>query len=284
RAALGFSGLGVSIIAVDGEKVALLEEALAVLPDDRPLRARVLARLAIETFYASGPERRNQLGDEAVASARRSGDDQALLQALNARRVALWSPANLEERLEADGEMIELAQRAGDVEAVLQARNWRVADLAELGDIDGMLAEVDAHEELAEELRLPSYQWWAPMWRCSLVIQEGRFAEATELIDSYERLALRIGDPNAGLHVGLQRVAVSELREAWGEIDDSWLHAALGTPSEQTWRTTYSWIYAEQGRGEASREQLELLSSRDFTDFPDDMNKLCSLSELTRAF
>src|SRR5262249_36974934 len=143
RAALGFSGLGVSIIAVDGEKVALLEEALAVLPDDRPLRARVLARLAIETFYASGPERRNQPGDEAVASARRSGDDRALLQALNARRVALWSPANLEERLEADGEMIELAQRAGDVEAVLQARNWRVADLAELGDIDGMLAEVD---------------------------------------------------------------------------------------------------------------------------------------------
>ena len=67
RAALGFSGLGVTIIAVDREAVALLEEALE---GETSLRARLVARLAIETYYESTPERRKALGDEAVARAR----------------------------------------------------------------------------------------------------------------------------------------------------------------------------------------------------------------------
>ena len=70
RAALGFSGLGVTIIAVDDEAVALLEEALDAVPTDHPLRARLLARLAIETYYACTPAQRKALGDEAVALAR----------------------------------------------------------------------------------------------------------------------------------------------------------------------------------------------------------------------
>ena len=45
RAAVGFSGLGVTIIAVDDESVALLEEALQALDDEHPLRSRVVGRL-----------------------------------------------------------------------------------------------------------------------------------------------------------------------------------------------------------------------------------------------
>ena len=100
RAALGASGLGVTIIAVREPTVDLLREALAALPDAGAMRARVLARLAVETYYASAPPERKAVGDEAVEHARRAGDPAALVAALNARRVALWSAGYLDERLE----------------------------------------------------------------------------------------------------------------------------------------------------------------------------------------
>ena len=104
RAALGFSGLGVTIIAVDHEAVALLEEALQLLPGDH----RLIGRLAIETYYASTPQQRKARGDEAVRRARGHGQA-ALMDALDARHAALWSAQYLDERLATAREMLELA-------------------------------------------------------------------------------------------------------------------------------------------------------------------------------
>src|SRR5689334_17875266 len=82
HAALGFSGLGVTIIAVDREAVNLLQDALETAKG--PLRARLLSRLAIETYYESTPEQRKRLVDEAVKL-------DPSTDALNARHAALWS-------------------------------------------------------------------------------------------------------------------------------------------------------------------------------------------------
>jgi DNA-binding SARP family transcriptional activator/tetratricopeptide (TPR) repeat protein len=283
RAALGHSGLGVTIIAVDEATVALLSEALSTLPGDGPLRARLLARLTIATYYASAPAERKALGDESVAIARRAGDDRALLEALNARRASLWSSSFLEERLTADSEMIEAAERAGDVEGILQGRNWRVADLHELGDLDAMRAEIEAHEELADHLRLPPYQWWAPMWRSTLAILEGRLEDAERLIEQYTALGLQTRDANAELHTELQCLALSEARERFAEIDDERLRSERGRPAEGAWRTTYAWIYASQGRVEAGRECLDWVAADGFVRLREDMNELSSLAELAQA-
>ena len=165
------------------------------LPDDHPLRARLVARLAIETYYASTPAQRKALGDEAVALAR-AGDATALLDALNARHAALWSAAYLDERLATADEMIALARELGDAERELQGRNWRVLDLLERGDLAAARDEIERHEALAERLRLPAYQWWGPMWRSSLAILEGRLADAERLI---EEIAA-VDDENARLY------------------------------------------------------------------------------------
>ena len=114
RAALGFSGLGATIIAVDRDAVDVLEHALNALSDDHPLRPKLLARLAIETYYESTPAQRKALVDEATA------DDP---ETLNARHAALWSPQHVQERLALADRMIA---EAPDAEAELQGRNWRV--------------------------------------------------------------------------------------------------------------------------------------------------------------
>src|SRR5690606_12271962 len=71
RAALGHAGLGIAIIDVDDAAVALLEEALAALGGDEPeLRSELLARLAVELYYAPSRDRSEALSAEAVAVAR----------------------------------------------------------------------------------------------------------------------------------------------------------------------------------------------------------------------
>ena len=67
---------------------------------DSPLRARLLARMSLELYYAGEPELRLSLSDEAVAIARRTGDLRTLATCLDARHYALWLPENVEERLE----------------------------------------------------------------------------------------------------------------------------------------------------------------------------------------
>ena len=142
-----------TIIAVDRARAALLEEAIAALGDTAPggtagpraeaLRARLLARLAIELVYAPARDRSGPLSEAAVAAARASGDADALLAALNARHVALWHPDGLAERIAVAGELIALAAAHDRPEDELQGRNWRAVDLWETGDLAALRGRAD---------------------------------------------------------------------------------------------------------------------------------------------
>ena len=122
----------------------------------RAVAARLRARLAIE-FYYSDHDKAEALSAHAVADARAAGDPSALAAALNARRVALWRPERIEERLDVSTEMIEAAEAAGDRESVLQGRNWRVVDLMELGEREALDHEIAAYETLADAVGLAHY-------------------------------------------------------------------------------------------------------------------------------
>ena len=168
RAALGHGGTAVVIAAADPTAVRLLEEALAAAPAGDPATsARLLARLSVELYYAD-PARARELSALAVERARRADDPAALAAALNAHRVALWSPHHADERLAVAGDMVAAAEAAGDREAVLQGRNWRVVDLLELGRVREAAAEIDAYEALADAVALPHFRWYVPLWRATL--------------------------------------------------------------------------------------------------------------------
>jgi len=274
RAALGFSGLGVTIIAVDHEAVALLEEALQLLPGDH----RLIGRLAIETYYASTPQQRKARGDEAVRRARGHGQA-ALMDALDARHAALWSAQYLDERLATAREMLELATAHHDAERELQARNWLVCDLMERGEIAGAKAAIDAHERLAAELRLPAYTWWGPMWRSSLAILEGRFGDAERLIGQFAG----IDHPNARLYAEIQRYAIDWNRGRFSDIPTGPLEREIGRPAEYAYRAGYSWVLAEIGRDEEARAHIAWVAADDFARLGDDMNRLAALAELAQA-
>jgi DNA-binding SARP family transcriptional activator len=260
RASLGFAGLAVVVAAPDSQLVTLLDEALEATPrDERGTRARLAARLAIECYYAD-PGAAASLSEQAVSDARASGDAGALAAALNARRVALWRPSHARSRLAVVDEMIAAAQAAGDREAVLQARNWRVVDLWEAGRTDELRREIDAYERLADEVGLPHYRWYVPLWRATLAILAGRWEEAIALRRQAEALGRRAADPNVPLHTRVQQDFWLQAQFRMSEADREWsLQEAGSSAVPEPWLAAVAQVDARCGRQDSARELLERL-------------------------
>jgi DNA-binding SARP family transcriptional activator len=282
RAALGRSGLGATVLGHDPDTVALLEDALAALGEgSAALRARLLGRLAIELYHSPPVARREQLSAEAVALARDAGDPGALADALSARHVALWSPPHLDERLALADEMVALAEAGGDREHALQGRNWRVLDLLERGDIDAARSEIDEHGRLADELRLPGYQWWTPMWAAMLAFLEGRMEAAERLRAEAVEIGRRASDRVADLFSWIQTVFVDLESEPIAPTAPTDVPDRLAVQAVQSaFRSDLPLIYAEMGRTDDARSELEALASDRFAGVASDMNWLASMVEL----
>ena len=109
HAALGYGGMFYWMRAGDERLVPLLERALASLgPGDSKLRASLLGRLAGALRDEWSMERRSALSSEAVAVARRLGDQRTLLNALICHVAAAMGPDSVAEMAELRREIREL--------------------------------------------------------------------------------------------------------------------------------------------------------------------------------
>jgi hypothetical protein len=178
RAALGV-GAEIVVGFVDPVLVGLLEEALTMLPPgDSPLRVNVLARLAGALQPALDPQHPISLAREAIAAARRLGDEATLLGALHSGMAAMMDYVSPAERAPLNREIEALAARQGDRVKQRRAHARLVFDQMLLGDLAGARAHVEAYGRLADETRLPHHRWRTPLMRAMLLDIEGRFAEA----------------------------------------------------------------------------------------------------------
>jgi len=285
RAALARGGVGVRVFEPDEELVALLEEALAALGEGSPaLRARLLARLSIEVYYVPPTSRREALSEEAVALAREAGEPEALLDALNARRVTLWSPDRLDERLAASRELVERAEASGDRERSLLARTWLVLDLVERGDLEAARAEIDAYARLVEPLGIAAYSWWVPAWRAMLAGLAGRFDEVRALADEVVEIGARAGDTNAAIYAQLA-CWVADMDqgrdlERWVPVIEEGV--ARDGPSD-AFRCGKAMLLALAGRLEDARHALDELGPAGLRSVVKDMNFFAGAGEFSVA-
>ena len=279
RAALGAAGLTVTVGPVRHEVRSLLEEALAGVDADSPVRPSLLSRLAIESYYARPTTLRERLSEEALAGGRRLGG-RALLEALGARHVALWSPAHSAERLRIADELVAAARAEGDREAELQGVNWRVADLVELGDIAEARAAIDEHERLAGELRLLGFAWYVPMWRAMLALLAGRLDEAQRFSQEGERIGRTAGDRNAALLFQVQRLAVRYAADELTDADVAEIEqGARRSPAGAAWRMWATAIALLRGDDERGRRRV-LAEAEAFDSLALDANWLYSATAL----
>jgi predicted ATPase/class 3 adenylate cyclase len=276
RAALGYVvALGGFIFLarfeVGTSGAGLLEEALAALPEeDSPLRAQLLARLAMELL---GPltraERRFETSQSALEMARRLGDSAALVTALHARHWALTTPGMQLERLSHTEEMLRVGRETANREMEFLAHNARFHCFLELCDGSAMDAEMETMTEIADVIRQPEYLWHTRCLQCIRATLDGRFDDAERLgrqaleterlrPSGYPAYVLEYAQPFAIAWAKGRVEVLSQLADRHGER----------YPWIGRWRNALA--AAEAGDEGAAWAELERHGGQGFTDLPQD--------------
>src|SRR5881398_1161269 len=284
RSALGFAGEGSRLLwvrseVVDQPRIELLEEALHRLGDGDPgLRAQLLARLAINLYWAPEPERVVALSEEAVRLARQLGDPRLLAAVLRARWIALWRPEGAAERLAIADEILHLGERTGDRELALLGHRFRIVGFLERGDVVAADREIEAWAQIAGELRQPLYLTDLAMWRATRAIMDGRFAEGEE----HARRALELGEREPEVEPAMRHaVQMAVLQFHRGQLE----HAigAAGprsyAPAAMLLRCHRIFSWSETGRTADARRDLRALAKDGF-ELPRDGGWLVYMSLL----
>lgn len=155
RAAIGFGERYFENTYVGGSLYRdLLEKALATTPRaDSPRRAVLLSRLAVNLAFPTENERAQELAGEAVAMARRLGDERTLIATLIAQHITLLDVRHIEQRLAVGEELRSIA--GGHEELAAEAHHWRMYDLLGVGELEAARREHADLERLAEKLGQP---------------------------------------------------------------------------------------------------------------------------------
>ena len=290
RAALGYAAARDQVIRIDGyaaeesmrmRGAALLADAFAGLGDEDPaLRVRVGAALAVAAVQRSADER-ERLSRAAVDDAERLGDPILLLEVVAARRELLWSPDNVEERLQMATTIVALAQRSGDREHELCGRAWRLTDLLELGEIGQVRDEMETCDRLAEEIGQLRYRHHVAVLRATLAILDGCFADAERLTYAARAIGRRMRSEAADMFCLVHLVTLR--REQGGlEALEAMVRDAVARYPVHALRCMLAYMLGEMEHLAEARAQYELLAREDFADVPRDRSFLATLSLLTQ--
>jgi DNA-binding NarL/FixJ family response regulator len=271
RAALGFGGERLAEAGANWPRIAFMEEALTALEveagEDTPaLRVRVLIGLS-EALRAPGDlERRRALSEEAVAVARPLGIPRLLGAALSARCGARWGPDEMVAVVADAREMLALADEAGDAALALRSRNWLILELVARGELHAADREIESFAGLAAEVRDPVAGWQAAALRVLHPQLQGRFAEAEALAAEACALGERVNRANARATFEHQVFTGRVLREGWAGAIPQLEGAAVNFPAFPGWRAALALAYADVGRTDDARRELERLAVHNFAD------------------
>lgn len=145
RAALGLGERYFEVTYLGTRYTDLLDKALtAVAPTDSPRRALLLARKAVNLGYPTEDDGAHALAEDAVAMARRIGDETLLAAVLTARHITLLDIRHIEQRLQIGEELSSLSESHQELAA--ERHHWRTYDLLGVGDLQ---AARDEHVQLA---------------------------------------------------------------------------------------------------------------------------------------
>ena len=217
----------------------MIEEALRGLgEEDSPLRARLLARLSLELYYAGQPERRLLLSEASVQIARRIGDPATLAAALDARHYVLWRPENVEERLEVAGEL--RADRGGHRRPRARARG---RGLDGRGPARARRRRRRRHPDrgraaLAAVVHRPLYLWWTSLFRCTRAQLSGEFETAERLAGETLAIGQRGHAENALHYYAMAMFNIRREQGRLGEVEDAVAQFIEMYPAIPAWRCT----------------------------------------------
>ena len=258
QAALGYTGLGVFVGPPDN--IPLLEEAVAWLPaEDTVLRARVVARLAFETWGSSTRERRKWLLQEAEGVARRVGDPSTLSFVLIKACLGFDTLDNLEARVAMTSEALDLVQKSGEVLLAPTVHAMGVYNGLETGDMRLLDQEIASFDVLVKRQRQPQRQWLALMFKAVRAVTRGHFTEAEQHIDRAREVSSSIMTAeHYDARVLNMVIAIDRERgRLTREIEEKLEVRIQNDMDNLYWRALLAWLRSESKCGAGVESEIE---------------------------
>ncbi|MGH9010386.1 MAG: ATP-binding protein [Acidimicrobiia bacterium] len=251
---------------LDRERVDDLRAALEVFGEtDSPIRARLLAHLALEQTWRGDRAELARLSGDAIAMARRLGDPGTLADVLLSSFYATYSPLTVQQRLDRTEELLSLAEELGDQRIAVHAYFQRARAAVEIADLTeaGLCAERQAL--LAAELGEPTLRWMAAITAVGVPLAAGQLADAEERSIAAFEVAKDV-QPDAATYFAAQMLFV---RYEQGRLEEM-LPAFLEFVADPEFtvpavEAMTAFIYCELERPEDSRPYYEPLAASRFS-------------------
>jgi DNA-binding SARP family transcriptional activator/tetratricopeptide (TPR) repeat protein len=285
RAALANNrGFASTAGSMDDERVAVLEAALdGAGPDDSMTRARLLSLLAVELTWRDPTLRRLALADEAVAMARRLGDDVCLLDVWTNAHLALSIPARVPGLVEELPELLALTQRVGDAQQLILAYGLASVHCVEMGELDEAERLLEGISQLAADLNNPFFRWVESNHRCCRLTMFGSGDEIEQAAVAAFQVGQESGQPDLYTWFAPQLFAARWSQGRLGEIVDLTRQTTADTPGLQAWRAALAVMYARVGDVAKAVDIVDELAADPASAFPQNLVWLVGHSLLAEA-
>jgi DNA-binding CsgD family transcriptional regulator/tetratricopeptide (TPR) repeat protein len=282
RAAIGYEEACWRPGVASGDAVELLEEALAVVGEtNNELRIGLLAGLARALSFEGESQRGAIVRGNAVALARRHGDQSALARVL-VRSYWARGTTPLEEILAILTEARDLAEELGEAETQTEAMAWRVPTFVALCDLDSARAEVAVLGEMAERTAQPFVNHVAEHYGSAIALCDGDLATAEAMAErSHDWGRLLTGRDASGTH-GLQMFGIRREQGRLAELAPAVRILAADRDREGAWRPGLVAVLTELGMESEARRELARLGAEGLDGFRPSL-WLATLTYLTDA-
>ena len=202
-------------------------------------------------------ERRLELVEEAIDSARKLGDPETLAFVLVESHIATWDPESVQRSLPWAQEILMLAERSGKLELALHAHTWRVSLMLELGDLAGVDQSIEAIAQLAGALGEPRGRAYVPLVRAIRALLDGRLEQAERLNMSAAELAGELTqDAIVPMIIAAQLFWIRWTQGRVSELEAVVRHLAETYPLIPSWRCALVACLRAAGRREELRAEL----------------------------
>jgi tetratricopeptide (TPR) repeat protein len=223
-------------------------------------------------------ERRQALANEAIAIARRSGDDATIVRVVHTLSNPLGVPELLQQAMDWETEALVRAERLGDPVQLFWVARSHAGSAARTLDIDEMDRCLEIMESRAAQLDQPILNWvhsWARAVRAQIA---GDTEQAEQWASEGLQIATDSGQPDATFIYAAQLGAVKRQRGTYGELAPRIEQMVVDAPDlAGSIVAALALAHVEAGHIDDARRLLEQAAAADF-DFPRDGSWLSTLA------
>jgi len=247
-----------------------------------PLRARLLAQLAV-TFNTGDEWRdRRDLALQALEIGREVGDDGTLFDVIELCHQSLATPDRRDEHIRDVERAVVVADRAGDPIHRLRIRSSLMWVRYQQADAEGADATLGEMETLTDTLGLRGWRFRTAGIVTGRLLVAGRVSEAEAANAQVLALEIAAGVPEAEALAtfGGLLFAIRQHQGRLNEIADPFVQAADDRPELPALRSAVAILLCELGRLDEARAKLA--AAADF-DYPYDSLWIAALTNVADA-